>query len=208
MTTKPRNLLFRHDKRERDDTTPSEEYDGEREKEPMPIRVLEAIPILKPMSHHSQAQGAAPPLEDLPPIIPMGDMLRKPPCVTPFVRWIEDYPLPDGLKMPSHVGSYDRKGDPDNFLHLFEGAIPSRRSLRRHVSQCITSRIWKEKALELSLLVEFLSTDFPTSYKGLTEKTYNWIKAKEVATNGTPNDHQENFERFKRDSSWDNNKGK
>ncbi|GKA45483.1 hypothetical protein Tco_0738279 [Tanacetum coccineum] len=44
-------------------------------------------------------------------------------CVTPFVSWIEDYPLPDGLKMPSHVGSYDGKGDPDNYLHLFEGAI-------------------------------------------------------------------------------------
>ncbi|GKB21030.1 hypothetical protein Tco_0854953 [Tanacetum coccineum] len=44
-------------------------------------------------------------------------------CVTPFVRWIEDYTLPDGLKMPSHVVSYDGKGDPDNYLHLFEGAI-------------------------------------------------------------------------------------
>ncbi|GJT75922.1 reverse transcriptase domain-containing protein [Tanacetum coccineum] len=44
-------------------------------------------------------------------------------CVTPFVHWIEDYPLLDGLKMPSHVGSYDGKRDPDNFLHLFEGAI-------------------------------------------------------------------------------------
>nr|GEY85495.1 hypothetical protein [Tanacetum cinerariifolium] len=43
--------------------------------------------------------------------------------VTPFVRWIEDYPLPDGLKMPSHISSYDGKGDPDNFLYLFEGAI-------------------------------------------------------------------------------------
>ncbi|GJW78621.1 reverse transcriptase domain-containing protein [Tanacetum coccineum] len=43
--------------------------------------------------------------------------------VTPFVRRIEDYPLSDGLKMPSHIGSYDGKGDPDNFLHLFEGAI-------------------------------------------------------------------------------------
>nr|GEU96929.1 hypothetical protein [Tanacetum cinerariifolium] len=43
--------------------------------------------------------------------------------VTPFVLWIEDYPLPDGLKMPSHIGSYDGKGDPDNFLNLFEGAI-------------------------------------------------------------------------------------
>ncbi|GJZ25565.1 reverse transcriptase domain-containing protein [Tanacetum coccineum] len=31
--------------------------------------------------------------------------------------------------MPSHVGSYDRKGDPDNFLHLFEG-----RSRIRHKS--------------------------------------------------------------------------
>ncbi|GKB81335.1 reverse transcriptase domain-containing protein [Tanacetum coccineum] len=37
--------------------------------------------------------------------------------------WIEDYPLPDGLKIPPHVGSYDGKGDPDNHLHLFEGAI-------------------------------------------------------------------------------------
>ncbi|GKA71326.1 hypothetical protein Tco_0777465 [Tanacetum coccineum] len=184
----------------------------------------------KPMSHPSQAQGVAPRSEDLPPITPMGDMLHKPPCVTIFVRWIEDYPLPDGLKMPSHVGSYDRKGDPDNFLHLFEGAIRMqkwamhvachmftyklkdftricRRSLRRHISQCITSSIWKEKALELSLLVDFLSTYFPTSYKGLTEKTYTWIKAKEVATNGTPNDRQENFERFKRDSLWDKKKG-
>nr|GEW53381.1 hypothetical protein [Tanacetum cinerariifolium] len=43
--------------------------------------------------------------------------------VTLFVRWIEDYPLPDGLKMPSHVASYDGKGDPNNYLHLFEGDI-------------------------------------------------------------------------------------
>ncbi|GJR74659.1 hypothetical protein Tco_0087024, partial [Tanacetum coccineum] len=42
---------------------------------------------------------------------------------TPFVRWIKDYPLPNGLKMPSHIGSYNWKGDLDNFLHLFEGAI-------------------------------------------------------------------------------------
>nr|GEX24031.1 hypothetical protein [Tanacetum cinerariifolium] len=43
--------------------------------------------------------------------------------VTPFVCWIEDYPLPDGLKMPSHISSYDGKGDPNNFLQLFKGAI-------------------------------------------------------------------------------------
>ncbi|GJV60259.1 reverse transcriptase domain-containing protein [Tanacetum coccineum] len=45
-------------------------------------------------------------------------------CVTPFVCWIENYPLPDSLKMSSHVGSYNEKGDPDNYLHIFEGAIP------------------------------------------------------------------------------------
>nr|GEY78431.1 reverse transcriptase domain-containing protein [Tanacetum cinerariifolium] len=45
-------------------------------------------------------------------------------CVTPFVRWIEDYPLLDGLKMPPYVGSYDVKGDPDNYLHLFEEEQP------------------------------------------------------------------------------------
>ncbi|GJR09621.1 hypothetical protein Tco_0792273 [Tanacetum coccineum] len=54
---------------------------------------------------------------------PAGPFADSAGSVTPFVRWIEDYPLPDGLKMPSHIGSYDGKGDPDNFLHLFEGAI-------------------------------------------------------------------------------------
>nr|GEW56919.1 Gag-Pol precursor [Tanacetum cinerariifolium] len=29
----------------------------------------------------------------------------------------------DGLKMPSHMGSYDGKADPNNYLYLFEGAI-------------------------------------------------------------------------------------
>ncbi|GJZ88518.1 reverse transcriptase domain-containing protein [Tanacetum coccineum] len=44
--------------------------------------------------------------------------------VTPFVCWIEDYPPhPDRLKMPSYIGSYDGKGHPDSFLHIFEGAI-------------------------------------------------------------------------------------
>ncbi|GKE60657.1 hypothetical protein Tco_1511024, partial [Tanacetum coccineum] len=67
--------------------------------------------------------------------------------------------------------------------------------------QYITSSKGKEKAPELSLL------DLPTSYKGLMEKTYTLIEAKEVANIGTPNDRQENSKRFKRDSSWDNNKG-
>nr|GEV86052.1 hypothetical protein [Tanacetum cinerariifolium] len=33
-------------------------------------------------------------------------------------------------------------------------------------------------------LVKHLSTDLPFTYKGLMEKTYTWIEAKEVATNG------------------------
>ncbi|GKA15440.1 reverse transcriptase domain-containing protein [Tanacetum coccineum] len=55
-------------------------------------------------------------------------------------------------------------------------------------------------------LVEHLSTDLLTTYKGLMEKTYIWIKAREVATNGTPNDQRENFKRSRK-SSWDNNRG-
>ncbi|GJY62638.1 reverse transcriptase domain-containing protein [Tanacetum coccineum] len=92
--------------------------------------------------------------------------------VTPFVHWIKDYSLLDRLKMPSHVGSYDGKG-PDNYLHLFKGAI-----------------------------------HFPTTYKGLMEKTYTLIEGKEVATNGAPNDHKDGFDRFNKGFSWDNNKGK
>nr|GEY75540.1 hypothetical protein [Tanacetum cinerariifolium] len=72
--------------------------------------------------------------------------------------------------MPSHVGSYNEKGDPDNYIHPFE--------------------------------------DLPTTYKGLMDKTYTLVKEKEVATNEAPNDHQENFDIFKKNSSWDDNKGK
>ncbi|GJV35727.1 hypothetical protein Tco_1408204, partial [Tanacetum coccineum] len=54
-------------------------------------------------------------------------------------------------------------------------------------------------------LVEHLSTDLPSTYKGLMGKNYNRIEAREVATNGTPNDRRENFERTR--TSWDNNQG-
>ncbi|GJX69133.1 reverse transcriptase domain-containing protein, partial [Tanacetum coccineum] len=68
--------------------------------------------------------------------------------VTPFVHWIEDYPLPDGLKMPSHIGSYNGKGDMDNFLHLFKGAIQMQRWLMPVACHMFTytlkdsARIW------------------------------------------------------------------
>ncbi|GKD50080.1 hypothetical protein Tco_1279056 [Tanacetum coccineum] len=46
-------------------------------------------------------------------------------------------------------------------------------------------------------LVEHLSTNLPSTYKGLMEKTYTWVEAREVATNGAPNDQRESFERSK-----------
>ncbi|GKD78630.1 reverse transcriptase domain-containing protein [Tanacetum coccineum] len=204
--------------------------------------------------------------------------------VTPFVHWIEDYPLPDGLKMPSHIGSYDGKGDLDNFLHLFKGAIRMQKWLMPVACHMFTytlkdsARIWwnSQKAgsilnyedlkakfrshfsqqkkftkthlavhnikqregestrafatrytddtlqilglhedqrisgfvhgLRTRSLVEHLSTNFPSTYKGLMEKTYTWIEAREVARNGAPSDRRENFERSNK-SSWDNNRG-
>ncbi|GJR76066.1 hypothetical protein Tco_0088431 [Tanacetum coccineum] len=46
-------------------------------------------------------------------------------------------------------------------------------------------------------LAEHLSMDLPSTYKGLMEKTYTWIKAREVATNGALNEQRKNFERTK-----------
>ncbi|GJW47368.1 reverse transcriptase domain-containing protein [Tanacetum coccineum] len=166
------------------------------------------------------------------------------------IACIEDYPLPDGLKIPSHIGSYDGKGDPDNFRHLFEGAIRMQKWLMPIACHMFTytlkdsSRIWwnNQKAgsildyvdlkakfrshfsqqkkftkmhlavhnikqregestqalitrhiedtlqilglhekqrisgfvhgLRTQSLVEHLSTDLPSTYKGLMEKTY------------------------------------
>ncbi|GKA50283.1 hypothetical protein Tco_0743356 [Tanacetum coccineum] len=153
------------------------------------------------------------------------------------------YPLPDGLKMTSYVGSYDGKGNPDNFLHLFEGAIRMQKWLMPVVCHMFTytlkdsTRIWwnSQKAvhsikqregdsvrsfatrytddtlqilvlhedqrisgfvhgLRTRNLVEHLSTNLSSTYKGLMEKTYTWIEAREVATNETPNDQRDNFE--------------
>nr|GEX30044.1 hypothetical protein [Tanacetum cinerariifolium] len=50
--------------------------------------------------------------------------------------------------------------------------------------------------------------DLPTTSKGLTEKTYTWIEAKEVAMNRAPNDHRYGFDRYNKGSFWDNNTGK
>ncbi|GJR75239.1 hypothetical protein Tco_0087604 [Tanacetum coccineum] len=186
-----------------------------------------------------------------------GAVLNPVGLVTPSVRWIEDYPLPDELKMPSHIGFYNGKGDPDNFLYLFEGAIRMQKWLMSVAYHMFTytlkdsARIWwnSQKAavhnnkqrkgestqafitsytddtlqilglheeqrisgfvhgLRTRSLVEHLSTDLPSTYKGLMDKTYTWVEAREVATNCASSDRRDSFERSKK-SSWDNNKGK
>ncbi|GJV04095.1 hypothetical protein Tco_1337664 [Tanacetum coccineum] len=108
--------------------------------------------------------------------------------------------------------------------------LANRRSSQRHIWLHITSNRGKTKAPEPSLLdtqmipcrfwactktnkslrtrslVKHLFTDLPPTYKGLMEKMYTWVEAKEVATNGVSNDRRDRFER-PRKSSWNNNKG-
>ncbi|GJW91150.1 hypothetical protein Tco_0168703 [Tanacetum coccineum] len=147
---------------------------------------------------------------------PAGPFADSAGSVTPFVRWIEDYPLSDGLKMPSHIGSYDGKADPDNFLHLFEGVIRMQKWLMPVACHMFTytlkdsPRIWWNSqktglheeqrisafvhGLRIRSLVEHLSTDLPSTYKCLKKKTYRWVEAREVATNGVFNDRRDGFE--------------
>nr|XP_043625505.1 uncharacterized protein LOC122596925 [Erigeron canadensis] len=40
---------------------------------------------------------------------------------SPFIAWIQNYPLPKDLKYPSHLGTYKGKSDPDDFIEAFEG---------------------------------------------------------------------------------------
>ncbi|GKA15868.1 reverse transcriptase domain-containing protein [Tanacetum coccineum] len=190
-----------------------------------------------------------------PNLYPAGLFADPAGSMTPFVHWIEEYPLLDGLKMLSHVGSYDRKRDPNNFLHLFEGVIRMQKWLMPVACYMFTytlkdfARIWwnsqkagsilnykdlkvkfrlhfsqqkrftkthlavhnikqeKARVSELSPparnLVEHLSIDLPSTYKGLMEKTYTWIEEREVTTNGAPNERRDNF-KSPRKSSWDN----
>nr|GEW67469.1 hypothetical protein [Tanacetum cinerariifolium] len=48
--------------------------------------------------------------------------------------------------------------------------------------------------------------DLPDTYKGLIEKMYTLVEAREVATNGISNDRRDSFKRPEK-SSWNNNKG-
>ncbi|GJS17711.1 reverse transcriptase domain-containing protein [Tanacetum coccineum] len=155
---------------------------------------------------------------------PAGPFADSAGFVTPLVRWIEDYPLSDELKMPSHIGSYDGKGDP--VLAPFQRGYPhaemvDARSLPHvhiypqrytdntlqilglHEEQRISGFVY---GLRIRSLFEHLFTDLPSTYKGLMGKTYTWVEVREVATNGASNDRRDSFERSKK-SSWDNNRG-
>ncbi|GJU38832.1 reverse transcriptase domain-containing protein [Tanacetum coccineum] len=55
--------------------------------------------------------------------------------------------------------------------------------------------------LKTMSLVEFFSTDLPTTYKAHMEKTYTWIEAKEMAMNGAPVKYREGFDRLARNTS-------
>ncbi|GKB47224.1 hypothetical protein Tco_0897977, partial [Tanacetum coccineum] len=72
-----------------------------------------------------------------------------------------------------------------------------------HEKQRISSFV---HGLRTRSLVEHLSMDLPSTYKGLIEKTYTWVEAKKVATNGASRDQRDSFEGSKK-SSWDNNRG-
>ncbi|XP_071736652.1 uncharacterized protein [Rutidosis leptorrhynchoides] len=41
---------------------------------------------------------------------------------TPFISSIQNHPLPIAIKIPSHLGYYEGKDDPDDFINIFEGA--------------------------------------------------------------------------------------
>nr|GEY15027.1 hypothetical protein [Tanacetum cinerariifolium] len=121
------------------------------------------------------------------------------------------------IKMPSYVGSYDGKGDPDNFLHLFEGALRMQKCQQKKFTKThlavhnIKKRegestqtfiirfiddtlqilgLHEEKrflsfihGLRTRSLVKHLSTDLSSTYKGLMEKTYTWVEARESPQN-------------------------
>ncbi|GJX61939.1 hypothetical protein Tco_0294839 [Tanacetum coccineum] len=233
----------------------SEKYDEEREMEPIPTRTRETTLDSKVEGLGTKAKDCRNQEMNLYSLLTthlgedgnglFGDFTG---VSTPFVCWIEDYPLPDGLKMSSQVHSYDEKGDTDNYFHLFEGAIHLKAKFQSYFSQqkkftkihlvlhnikqregestrAFVTRytddtlqilgLHKEQriygfvhGLKIRSLMEFLSTHLLTNYKGLMKTNYTWIKAKEVATNGAPNDHRESVNRLKKNFSWDCHMGK
>ncbi|GJW37099.1 hypothetical protein Tco_0060019 [Tanacetum coccineum] len=146
-------------------------------------------------------------------------------CVAPFVCWIEDYPLPDGLKMNSHVGFYYGKEDPDNYLHLLKGFIHMQKWEMPVACHMFTYTLkdsdwirWNRQKAGSIVNYKDLKAKFRSHFSQQKKFTKTHLavhnikqrdgETKEVATNGAPSDHKEGFDRFGKGFFWDNNRGK
>nr|GEV40735.1 DNA-directed DNA polymerase [Tanacetum cinerariifolium] len=120
-----------------------------------------------------------------------------------------------GKPLPTHLGRGENGQPLQSSLTFSYGDIPLKTlpeyggAVRKQISglheeQRISSFV---HGLRTRSLVEHLSTDLPSTYKGLTKKTYTWVEAREVSTNGASSDRRDNFERSNK-SSQDNNRGK
>ncbi|GJT19093.1 hypothetical protein Tco_0877799 [Tanacetum coccineum] len=147
---------------------------------------------------------------------------------TPLSRWIEDYPLPDGLKTPTHIGSIVNYDDlkakfRSHFNHhkKFTKTHLAVHNIKQKEGETTRAFVimYTEETLQIlglneeqrisgfvhglktMSLVEFFSTDLPTTYKALMEKTYTWIEANEVVMNGAPVKYMEGFDKLARNTS-------
>ncbi|GJS14871.1 hypothetical protein Tco_0409343 [Tanacetum coccineum] len=167
----------------------AEDYDEEREMEPRPEPARAVTPPLR--AAYPRPMYAFPNMPAYGNPNPIGFFPNHLGSVTPYVRWIEDYPLPDRLKMPSHIGSYDRKREPDNFLHLFEGAIRMQNWLMPVACHMFTytlkdsARIWWNSRKACSILdYEDLKAKFRSYFSQQkkftkTHLAVNYIKQRE-----------------------------
>ncbi|GKB99145.1 hypothetical protein Tco_0985282 [Tanacetum coccineum] len=161
----------------------SEEYDEEREMEPRPVRNMETTLVLCTRSSRTRRQRER-----------MVDF--------------KDVPNQDGGRVErnfeAHLGR-SKNGQPlqSSLTSVHGGPQPSiniggslppnddtLQILGLHEDQSISRFV---HGLRTRNLVEFLSIDLPTTYKGLMEKTYTWIEAREVATNRAPSEQRRDY---------------
>ncbi|GJU05858.1 reverse transcriptase domain-containing protein [Tanacetum coccineum] len=95
------------------------------------------------------------------------------------------------------VGSYQDLVVLDDDLHLETHHNARKQAIKGFVH-----------GLKIRSLLEFLSTDLPTTYKAPMEKTYTWIEAKEVVTNGALVEYKEGFDRPMGNTSWGNSRNR
>nr|GEW11869.1 reverse transcriptase domain-containing protein [Tanacetum cinerariifolium] len=110
--------------------------------------------------------------------------------VTPFVCWIKDYPLPWNSQKASSILNYE-----DLRAKFRSHFSQQKRFMKTHLAVHKIEHREGESVIAFATrnLGEHLSTDLPSTYKGLMEKTYIWTEAREVATNRALNDRRDNF---------------